>query len=228
MAVSEERNGELLKGDGSGFSRKFDPNDPCTYSTIRKYKCFLDNGEQKCERTEQLLRRCPGRPVEMVESETEYTQGDAASGSKSFWGEENDGALAITRPRGFERQPWSSTVPKPSIEPDWPRGFRPRDSESPSARVPGGFTGFGGIMDAIEDVVRETEDMAQSFLHVFGLDGDEAKTPGNPFDRWFGGDMFGGSDRRFPGRSDSNSSSRAAQSTPSKPDHIDPKDIREV
>lgn len=61
MPVSEERNGELSKGDGSGFSRKFDPNDPCTYSTIRKYKCFLDNGEQKCERTEQLLRRCPGR-----------------------------------------------------------------------------------------------------------------------------------------------------------------------
>jgi hypothetical protein len=69
--LSEEGKGEFWKGSGngesSGVSRKFDPNDPCTYSTIRKYKCFLDGNDssgspvQKCERTEQLLRRCPGR-----------------------------------------------------------------------------------------------------------------------------------------------------------------------
>jgi hypothetical protein len=77
-------------------------------------------------------------------------------------------------------------------------------------------------MNAIEDVVRETEDMAQSFLHVFGLDGDETKNSGNPFDRWFGGDMFGGTERRSSVPPETNSS----QSTP-KP-VFDPKDFREV
>ena len=104
----------------------------------------------------------------MVESETEYTQGDAANGSTNFWGKDNDGTLSIPgQPRGSEQQPWS-TVPMPSIEPDWPRGFRQRDDRrsSSTAPVPGTSSGFGGIMDAIEDVVRETEDMAHSFLHV--------------------------------------------------------------
>lgn len=238
--LSEEGKGEFWKGSGngesSGVSRKFDPNDPCTYSTIRKYKCFLDGNDssgspvQKCERTEQLLRRCPGRPVEVVESETEYTQGDAASGSTSFWGKDTDRALSLPgQPRDSEQQPWS-TVPMPSVEPDWPRGFRQRDERrSPStAPVPGAFSGFGGIMDALEDVVRETEDMAHSFLHVFGLDGDETNKSGNPFDRWFGGDMFGGTERRAPRRSEADSSTRSTQSTPSKPDVFDPKDFREV
>lgn len=55
------------QGESSGFARKLDPNDPCTYSTIRKYKCSLHGDSssgapvQKCERTEQLLRKCPGR-----------------------------------------------------------------------------------------------------------------------------------------------------------------------
>lgn len=103
----------------------------------------------------------------MVESETEYTQGGIPSGSTPFRGHEFDGALSF--PGQQPRQPWSSTGPVPSMEPDWPRGFRQRDSErhdSPAGRVPGAFTGFGGIMNAIEDVVRETEDMAHSFLHV--------------------------------------------------------------
>jgi hypothetical protein len=104
----------------------------------------------------------------VVESETEYTQGDAASGSTSFWGKDTDRALSLPgQPRDSEQQPWG-TVPMPSVEPDWPRGFRQRDERrSPStAPVPGAFSGFGGIMDAFEDVVRETEDMAHSFLHV--------------------------------------------------------------
>jgi hypothetical protein len=233
--VSEEAKADLLRSSSvesissGGFSHKFDPNDPCTYSTVRKYKCFLDASDasaapvNKCQRTQQLLRRCPGRPVEVVESETEYTQGDAANGSASFWGKENDRALPFPgQPQGSEQQPWSH-VPKPSIEPDWPRGFQHRDERRP-APVPGTFSGFGGIMDAIEDVIRETEDMAHSFLHVFGLDGDETNNSGNPFDRWFGGDMFGGTERRAPRRSEDDASARAT----SKPDMFDPKDFREV
>lgn len=67
IAVSEGMNGQ--QSEGSGLSRKFDPNDPCTYSTVRKYKCSLHGDQsvgppvQKCERTEQLLRKCPGRSV---------------------------------------------------------------------------------------------------------------------------------------------------------------------
>lgn len=118
----------------------------------------------------------------------------------------------------------------PSIEPDWPRGSRQGDDRrnSSTAPVPGTFSGFGGIMDAIEDVVRETEDMAHSFLHVFGLDGDETNKSSNPFDRWFGSDIFGGSERRAPRRPEADSSNRSTQSTPSKPDVFDPKDFREV
>lgn len=72
IAVSEVRNGQL--GESSGLSRKFDPNDPCTYSTVRKYKCSLHGDQsagppvQKCEKTEQLLRKCPGRSVFVLSS----------------------------------------------------------------------------------------------------------------------------------------------------------------
>lgn len=104
----------------------------------------------------------------MVESETEYTQGGAANASTDFWGKDNDRALSLLgQPRDSEQQPWSN-VPMPSVEPDWPPGFRQRDERCnfPAAPGPGTFLGFGGIVDAIEDVVRETEDMAHSFLHV--------------------------------------------------------------
>lgn len=59
--VSEDMKKDLSKGYSSGSARKFDPNAPCTYNTIKKYKDFFKNGEQKCEWTEQLLQRCLGR-----------------------------------------------------------------------------------------------------------------------------------------------------------------------
>lgn len=220
-------------GESIGFSRKFDPNDPCTYSTIRKYKCFLEgndssgNAVQKCERTEQLLRRCPGRPVEVVKSETEYTEGDAATGSTNFWIEGSDRSLPLPGLHSDVEQDPRSILPRPFTESDWPRSLTQRDERQRSPAVPGGFTGFGGIMNAIEDVMRETEDMAHSFLHVFGLDGDETDRSGNPFDRWFGGgDVFGDSEKRAPRRSEPDGVHHPAQS--SKPDIFDGRDFREV
>lgn len=62
-----------------------------------------------------------------------------------------------------------------------------------------------------------------------GLDGDEKNQSGNPFDRWFGGDLFGGNETRPSPRSDTNKADWPGQSTASKPDQFDdPKDFREV
>lgn len=63
---------------------------------------------------------------------------------------------------------------------------------------------------------------------MFGLDGDETNKSGNPFDRWFGGDMFGGTERRAARRPEADSPNHSTQSTQSKPDVFDPKDFREV
>lgn len=67
-------------------------------------------------------------------------------------------------------------------------------------------------------------------MQVLGLDRDETDQAGNPFDRLFGGDLFGGHDRRNLQRPDATPGNQhPAQSTSAKPDAFDnPKDFREV
>jgi len=235
IAVSEVRNGQL--GESSGLSRKFDPNDPCTYSTVRKYKCSLHGDQsagppvQKCEKTEQLLRKCPGRPVEVVESRTEYIEGDTSNGSTDLWDKEDPPFFLPQQPSDSHWPQGDSIVPRPKIEPRWPSGFGNRGESSNTPDLPGrpGSGHPGGVFGAFEDLVKETEDMAHSFLQILGLDGDEKNQSGNPFDRWFGGDLFGGNETRPSSRSDANKTDRPGQSTASKPDLFDdPKDFREV
>eukprot|EP00246_Nothoceros_aenigmaticus_P006155 TRINITY_DN18933_c0_g1_i1.p1 TRINITY_DN18933_c0_g1~~TRINITY_DN18933_c0_g1_i1.p1 ORF type:complete len:207 (-),score=36.23 TRINITY_DN18933_c0_g1_i1:327-863(-) len=60
-------------------------NDNCRYTTIRRYHCATHRESdaeapvQKCEKTVQVLRQCADRPAEVVESKTEYTEGDVPS-----------------------------------------------------------------------------------------------------------------------------------------------------
>ncbi|XP_077245203.1 mal d 1-associated protein [Tasmannia lanceolata] len=71
--------------------------DRCSTRRIVQSKCRTEEIEpgkfvRKCEKTEQLLKDCVGRPVEVVESNTEYTEDDitnemirgSTSGLESF------------------------------------------------------------------------------------------------------------------------------------------------
>lgn len=109
------------------------------------------------------------RPVELVESRTEYTEGDTESGRTNTWDREED--IPSFLPRHSIESEWpQNIVPRPSIEPDWPRQFGHRGESSNSPVVPplpqrpGGHP--GGLFGAFEDLVKETEDMAHSFLQV--------------------------------------------------------------
>lgn len=69
---------ETKKNYGSG--------DRCSARRVINYKCRTEEVEsgkfiQKCEKTEQLLRDCVGRPTELVESKTEYTENDISRDS---------------------------------------------------------------------------------------------------------------------------------------------------
>ncbi|KAJ7565643.1 hypothetical protein O6H91_02G068700 [Diphasiastrum complanatum] len=57
----------------------------CSYTKVRRSQCSIvqdpESGKpmKRCERTKELLRRCSGRPVEVVESITETTEEDLSS-----------------------------------------------------------------------------------------------------------------------------------------------------
>ncbi|CAM6109985.1 unnamed protein product [Calypogeia fissa] len=61
----------------------------CMYTTLRKTICSLekdDSGKpvQKCEKTEQLLRKCAGRPAEVVDFKLEATEEDASTSQRAL------------------------------------------------------------------------------------------------------------------------------------------------
>lgn len=76
-------------GDSRGFGELGNPNprgdvERCSTRRIVKSQCKTEEIEpgkfvRKCEKTEQLLRDCVGRPVEVVESNTEYTEDDVTN-----------------------------------------------------------------------------------------------------------------------------------------------------
>ncbi|XP_068650542.1 fra a 1-associated protein [Aristolochia californica] len=66
--------GELESSDTSSDHR-------CSMKKVVQSRCKVEEVEpgkfvNKCEKTEKLLRRCAGRPAEVVESITEYTEDD--------------------------------------------------------------------------------------------------------------------------------------------------------
>ncbi|XP_031494902.1 fra a 1-associated protein-like [Nymphaea colorata] len=63
--------GDVVEVGGSG--------DRCSMRRVVKNHCWTEevdpgNFVRKCEKTQQLLRKCVGRPVEVVESDTEYSE----------------------------------------------------------------------------------------------------------------------------------------------------------
>ncbi|KAK9122964.1 hypothetical protein Sjap_012566 [Stephania japonica] len=62
-----------------------DGGDRCSNQRIVKFDCRTEEVEpgrfvRKCEKTEQILRSCVGRTVEVVKSETEFTEEDVTNG----------------------------------------------------------------------------------------------------------------------------------------------------
>ncbi|CAK9194432.1 unnamed protein product [Sphagnum troendelagicum] len=179
---------------------KFDSSDPCTYSTMRKYSCSMSAGSdssepvQRCHRIEQLLKKCPGRPVEIVESKSEYTERDIATRSMIWGGKDGDELVAV--PRESMDSDWlRNMMPRPFGDSEWQRGSQHREESNDSSTrstIPSPFGGRqgghpGGVLGAFEDLVTESEHLAQSFLQVFGLDSNERNFSGNLF-----GDLFQG------------------------------------
>ncbi|KAL5999271.1 hypothetical protein ACLOJK_040721 [Asimina triloba] len=95
-AISELGNPNLNSGGGGGGDR-------CSTRRIVKSHCGTEEVEpgkfvRKCMKTEQLLRFCVGRPVEVVESNSEYTEDDVtedmARGSLPFESFPHESSLA--------------------------------------------------------------------------------------------------------------------------------------
>ncbi|KAF8369275.1 hypothetical protein HHK36_032718 [Tetracentron sinense] len=58
--------------------------DRCSTRRIVKFQCKTDEIEpgkflRKCEKTEQILKDCVGRPVEVIQSNKEYTEDDVTN-----------------------------------------------------------------------------------------------------------------------------------------------------
>ncbi|PKU60422.1 uncharacterized protein LOC110100784 [Dendrobium catenatum] len=117
------------EGDGSAEERS------CSNRRIVKSSCRTEEVEpgrfvRKCEKTEQLLRQCAGRPAEVVESKTEHTEDDISNDVK----------------QGF-LPPFESNGSEPFSFP----GLR-NDLESIEREFIGGFSTF---MEATEKVANE-------------------------------------------------------------------------
>jgi len=108
------------------------------------------------------------RPVEVVESRTEYIEGDTSNGSTDLWDKEDPPFFLPQQPSDSHWPQGDSIVPRPKIEPRWPSGFGNRGESSNTPDLPGrpGSGHPGGVFGAFEDLVKETEDMAHSFLQV--------------------------------------------------------------
>ncbi|KAF8006919.1 hypothetical protein BT93_K1037 [Corymbia citriodora subsp. variegata] len=71
--------GDIAKYGGFGGSAG--TSDRCSTRKVVKSRCRTEEAEpgkfiRKCERTEEILRDCVGRPVEVVQSNKEYTEDD--------------------------------------------------------------------------------------------------------------------------------------------------------
>ncbi|CAK9322956.1 unnamed protein product [Citrullus colocynthis] len=70
-------------GDGAKFNNSSPPSstDRCSTRKVVKSQCKTEEVEpgkfvRKCERTEDILRDCIGRPVEVIQSSKEFTEED--------------------------------------------------------------------------------------------------------------------------------------------------------
>lgn len=109
---------------------------------------------RKCEKTEQLLRDCVGRPSELVESKTENTEEDVT-----------DEMTGASRSLGF-----------PTKEPFAFPGLR-SDIEAIEKDFTGSFSSF------LDEAERMTNDFIKSFGFPSTHDGDSGALPRRPVER---------------------------------------------
>ncbi|BBN06741.1 hypothetical protein MPTK1_3g23530 [Marchantia polymorpha subsp. ruderalis] len=187
-----------------------DRNDGCYYSTLFNSVCSLDKNEagkpvQICEKTEKLLRRCAGRPQEVVESRTEKTIEDVSTSSSSYLADNHVGPN-----RRFQQPPIQ--IPEEYRE-EWPR----RGMESSILHELFERNG-DSFARGIEELVEAAEDMVQEVFGPFGL-ADEA-LPRQPSEHredrpsgWLWEKFLGRGQNERPKHNETNSQ----QSQPQKP-----------
>ncbi|XP_020224978.1 uncharacterized protein LOC109806857 [Cajanus cajan] len=73
--------GWVWRDDNSSEHRRDDSSERCSTTKVVKSQCRTEEVEsgkfvRKCEKTEELLRNCVGKPVEVLQSNKEYTEED--------------------------------------------------------------------------------------------------------------------------------------------------------
>ncbi|KAJ7532387.1 hypothetical protein O6H91_13G001700 [Diphasiastrum complanatum] len=153
-----------LFSGGQGTERSYDHDralaadrgDGCSYTKIRRSKCATEQNPQtgklvkKCEKTEELLRRCAGRPLEIIESKTEFTEEDVSS----------DVIIGQDDVHVFEETPLG-----------WNRFFNDQDFNSPGLlrlfENPHEFS--DRLLDGLEDFLHTAEETTCELLGQFGF-----------------------------------------------------------
>ncbi|CAN6440027.1 unnamed protein product [Victoria cruziana] len=155
-------------GDGGEVGESVDR---CSMRRVVKNHCWTEEVEpgnfvRKCEKTEQLLRKCAGRPVEVVESDTEYSEENVSYNMYA-------GSLPhqSSDPEPF-KLPYESSDPGPFTFP----GLR-RDLDFFERGIAGSFSRF----------VEAAEEMKNYFqsLGGFSHDGESASRSTKSVDIWY-------------------------------------------
>ncbi|KAL2345323.1 hypothetical protein Fmac_006608 [Flemingia macrophylla] len=73
--------GWVWRDDNSDDHGRDDSSERCSTTKVVKSQCRTEEVEsgkfvRKCEKTEELLRNCVGKPVEVLQSDKEYTEED--------------------------------------------------------------------------------------------------------------------------------------------------------
>lgn len=161
-SLAERFRGLLRFGDGDSeggdlmdeTKNNYASGDRCSVRRVVSRKCRTEEVEpgtfvQKCEKTEQLLRDCVGRPTELVESKTEYTENDVS----------RDSAL-ISNPLDGRRE-------LAELEPYIPPVLR------------GDFDNFQqSLFGGLDSFIHAAEEMANDFFQSFRSEpGGETENP---------------------------------------------------
>ncbi|XP_072952309.1 fra a 1-associated protein [Typha angustifolia] len=147
--VEDEPSGAVTCGRGFGeIGDIVSPNprseqERCSTRRLMRSTCRTEEVEpgrfiKKCEKTEEILRDCIGRPAEVVESRTEQTEEDVTD-------EVKQGSLSFGNRTA---EPFSFPGLRSDIE-ALERGF------------------FGGLGDFLEEAERATNEFFQSFIPSF-------------------------------------------------------------
>lgn len=126
--------------------------DACSYAKSSRSRCFLDHNSEgklvkKCEKSERLLRQCIGKPREILESTTQYTEEDAPHG----W----------TLEASLDKQ--KELHPFPFDMPSLPHG----SSQTPSLPDMQPFS--KGLEDGFEIFIHAAEETMNSVFNQLGI-----------------------------------------------------------